>query len=87
VTTKEEAAVLKILKSIPWKRVLTVVVPMVGAWENLPPSSRTVGVAGSMILAGLSGLGINAEKYVAKRSTPAEPFNTSEAASKLDKVP
>lgn len=60
---------------------------MVSAWESLPPESRKLGVAGSLLLAGLSGLGINAEKYVAKRRTPADPFNADDAETKLDKIP
>jgi hypothetical protein len=74
---------MKLLKSINWKRIGTIAVGAVGVYESaggtLP--SWVMGVAGL-----IAGTAINAEKVMAKRNTPSNPFSTVDAQEKVDRL-
>jgi hypothetical protein len=71
------------LKNINWKRIGTMALGAIGVYTSsggtLPP--WVAGVAGL-----IAGTAVNAEKVMAKRKRPASPFDSVDAASKVERM-
>ena len=79
--------VMQTLKSLPWKRILVMLFGAGGIVEavggSLPPTWQApLAVLGGFV----GGVAINAERVMAKRKTPAAPFDVAAAREKLEKM-
>lgn len=74
---------IKQLKNLPWKRIGTIALGAVGVLEAnghaLP--SWVAGVAGLV-----AGTAVNAERIMAKRKSPSNPFDSVDAATKVERM-
>lgn len=73
----------KFLKSVNWKRLVPILVGTGGIVDSLGGTVPPWLTALSGVIAGAA---INAERIVAKRKTPSNPFDSVDAAAKVEKI-
>jgi len=73
----------KFIKNVNWKRVLPLLIGTGGIVDSLGGAIPPWLAALSGVIAGAA---INAERIVAKRETPSNPFDSVDAAEKVEKM-
>lgn len=59
---------IKLLALVPWKRVATIAMSAIGAYQMLPPEQQSnPRVVGALLISSIAGVAVNGEKLMSRK--------------------